>query len=152
MLTKYAQTCLGKSRKIRAKIRAKIRTKIRANPWKLHSASTKNKTARVLGRNEQRREASGQEQRAENCSIETQTNAVAIKKNPCEKSRLKSVPSGLALCLRWGITGLEPRHPFALALGLSSLCHHAGTHGYWNCACTPENSRNIYPIYVNNKQ
>ena len=50
------------------------------------------------------------------------------------------------------ITGLEPSNPFALALGLSSLCHHAGTHGYWNCACTSENSSNIYLIFVNNKQ
>ena len=28
------------------------------------------------------------------------------------------------------ITGLEPRNPFALALGLSPLGLHAGTHGY----------------------
>ena len=41
------------------------------------------------------------------------------------------------------ITGLEPSNPFALALGLSSLCHHAGTQGYWNCACTSEHSSNI---------
>ena len=59
------------------------------------------------------------------------------------------------------ITGLEPRNPFASALGLRSLVLHAGTREYWAAAFLPylefvhailTNSSNIYAIYVNTKQ
>ena len=56
---------------------------------------------------------------------------------PFECLTFRSAQSAAVITSRPGaldITGLEPRNPFALVLGLSFLALHAGSHGYWAAA------------------
>ena len=83
---------------------------------------------------------------------------------PFECLTFRSAQSAAAITSRPGaldITGIEPRHPYALALGLRSLVLHAGTHEYWAAAFLTylefvhaflKKNSNFYAFYVNTKQ